>query len=797
MPLTKEVIKKGNFESYTLIFDSDTFSNECKKDRALSFSSAIERQIIAAEKAGIKEFTFTCINPNNPFKVKGLDDLANHCKPSEIKQKLECNLYHNDLFWHFRINISKPIKKAFAALKDAFLSSYKTKKETEKIVTTGYIGNQLTKDINSPFVTSLISQKFTSLVAPTGLGKSYFIEKIFVPFMYKLGFITIFCSPRNALTNQQAAESKGVVFTEKTNKKAIETLNIEIENTKVVYSNYDNLDTAHDVLTNFHKKSVYIVIDESHLITSDSTFRAETIRKLCNTLEKNNLNLFLTATPTEIKLSKELSLFEVVSTNKRPYERPTLVFTAKSKKLDCTLECIQKAVKNNKRVLVHFNCLDDCKALKKELQRQKIEVRICASNGINGKDLEFFESIQNDNNFEWNNEVKVILTTSVLEIGINLKTDRKTALIYVNTALYGFDNNSYSQFIARIRNYTKFKIDNTIISTNQKTFLPSNSLKLDFDFDLLALDFAAKQAEICTKYYKKLENEGKEIEKDRFVLKDFQNVLFDSENECFEVNKQDVFSEYTKYEIAKGSPYFHNPSKVLFYENDKIKDLEKAVLEIQAEKEAAEKAVFELYENDFYTLISSVFKYSKDVKLQSKCNLRSNPNEPKQLGSYELLAAENLLKHHFSLSKTIKKTVPNDLECKEIKQVITCKESRTIRKTSDLSKRKKAYIIYFLLTNSDSQNRVREQLQINELQRILTILESCKGKEISLYELLKLANENRKGKNLYTKKTFVELIEILFEFPKPKQKEVKGKKVTFYLFEKQKNWLLEMERLRT
>ena len=62
LPLTKEVIEKGKFESYTLIFDSDTFSNEGKKDRALSFSSAIERQIIAAQKVGIKEFTFTCIN---------------------------------------------------------------------------------------------------------------------------------------------------------------------------------------------------------------------------------------------------------------------------------------------------------------------------------------------------------------------------------------------------------------------------------------------------------------------------------------------------------------------------------------------------------------------------------------------------------------------------------------------------------------------------------------------------------------------------------------------------------------
>lgn len=795
LPLTKQVIDKGSFTSYNLIFDADTFENEGKKKRSFVFSTAIERQIIAAKKVGIKEFVFTCINPNNSHHAKGLDDLGQYYKPSEIKEKLVSNSSHNDLFWHFRINIEQPIKDAFKGLKDAFIASSKVKTESQKIVTTGFIGDQLTKDINSPFVNSIISQKFTSLVAPTGLGKSYFIENVFVPFISQLGFVTIFCSPRNALTMQQASERKGVVFTEKTNQKAIDRLKKEVSCTKIVYSNYDNLDTAYTVLTEFHGKSVFIVIDESHLLTSDSTFRPTVIAKVCTTLERCNNNLFLTATPTEIKLSKRINLFEVVSTDKKPYARPTLVFAAKNKRLDCTLEHIQNSVQNGKRVLVHFNHLDSCKALKKELERQGITTRICASNGIDTDDSEFFESIQNNPKFSWNNSVKVILTTSVLEIGINLLTDCKTSLLYVNCANYGFDNNSYLQFIARIRNYTRFDVDNTIISQNFKSFLPSKELSIGFDFKD-SIQNAISDVIHHNVQYKQRKAKYTKLERDRFISKVSQNVLFDDKTESFIINSQEIFTDYTNHTIAKGSPYFHNPSDVVFYEKGKIKDLQKAVESIQDEKEKAETAVFELFENDFYTLLKSVSKQTKDVKLQSKTNLKDNPNEAIQLNAYELLAAENLLKHHFQLSKAVKKLSPNDLECKAVKRITTCKESRTIRKTSDLAKRKKAYIIYFLLTATDTKYRVREAIQVTELKRIVSILEATQGKEIGIYELLELANENRKGKNIYNKKSFLELCQILFEF-EVVHKYQGRKKLTFYSFENPKNWSEEMERLRT
>ncbi|MEM9982993.1 MAG: DEAD/DEAH box helicase family protein, partial [Bacteroidota bacterium] len=455
--------------------------------------------------------------------------------PSEIKAHLKATTHHNELFWHFRIDVSKPIKQAFQRLKDAFIASSKTKKEAAPIQTTGkHIGNQLLENTNSPFVSSLIGgSQFTSLVAPTGVGKSYFVEHHLVHFIAQImGLKVILCSPRNALTLQQAIQSKGIVFTKKTNEKAIERLRKEIDSTSMVYSNYDNLNTAYEVLTELHQKGVFIVIDESHRITADSSFRPKAIASVCSVLEKNPSNLFLTATPTEIKLSKPLNYFEVLNDGKKPYERPTLLFTTKNKKLDATLENIQKAVQKGKRVMVHYNDLDSCKALKKELWKNNITARICASEGLDTEDIEFFEEIQAHSSYEWKNSVQVIITTSVMEMGVNLITDRKTSLIYVNCSPYGFDNHSYSQFTARIRNYTDFEVDNTIISQNSKSFLPDERLASPFNFETQALDFAREQVKLLNKQLRKLQRVGR-VEKDRFTAKSFENVLYNEDKECF------------------------------------------------------------------------------------------------------------------------------------------------------------------------------------------------------------------------------------------------------------------------
>lgn len=789
--LTKEVIEK--FNSYNLLFDSDSFDNLNDKKRALSFFAAVKKEFIAAQKVGIKEFTFSIVNPNNPKKAKGLDDLGIYHSAKEIKEKLQDNTHHNDLFYHFRLDATKTANNALKHLKNAFLASAYKKVDTTQIIKidSTYIGNSLLNDINSPFVTSLLSRKFTYLVAPTGLGKSYFVEHSLVPFLSQLGFITLFVSPRSGLTKQQAKDR--IRFTAPTNTVSIERLKTEIDSTNIVYSNYDNLEIAYKVLTEFYNKSVFIVVDEVHKLVQDCSIngREKVIKAVCDTLESNPNNLLLTATYVDINLNEPTNNFRIESSKKEPYKAPTLLFCKTTKYLNCTLENILQSIQKGNRVLVHYNHLDSCKALKKELESKNIKTRICASKEVDTDDLEFFNSIQNDTNFVWNSKVEVILCTSVLELGINLKTDRNTDLYFVNKAK-GFDFSSYLQFIARFRNYTSFTITNTIISYYSKYFLPCQSLSLNYDFTENYL-CAAEQKDL---FNKQLERQ-KEYAKDRFILdRQLKNVLYNKSKGVFEVNREFLFTEQTENEILKGSPYFAVPTQIEFYESEKENEsLIEKVFEIQLEKEKAQSTIYELYLNDFYTLLISVFKQTKDTKLQSKCNLRSNPNEPIHLKPFELSAAEKLLTNHFYIAKTVKKLSPNDLECSSIKSVLVDKESQTIRKTNDLSRNKKAYIIYFLLTNTDTKNRIRETIQINELQRLISVFSSYKGKGFLLSDLAKEVNKNRIGRNVYSTLQIVEYLEILTNFKKEK-KVVDSKKVSFYSITEIKNFSAEMERLK-
>lgn len=791
-----ELIEKENFTSYCLLLDSDTFQNKGKESRALSFFASVKKEFIAAQKVGIKEFTFSTINPNNTHNCKGLDDLGLHYSTKEIKEKLENKTHHNDLFWHFRLDTAKEASNALFFIKKAFLASAKVEVEVEKIDIKGlYIGSQLLENINSNFVTSLLCKKHIILNAPTGLGKSFFIENFFTDFAKDtLNRVVLFCSPRTALSKQQAKD--GILFTAPTNKEAIERLKTEIENKNLFYCNYDNLKTAYKALKDWHNKEVFVVVDEYHLLVKD-TFKGRegVIKEVFEVLNESPKNLYLSATPLKLPLS-DFAEFTVHSKEKKAYKTPTLVFATQKQKLECTLDCILKSVRKNNRVMVHYNSIDNLYILKSLLQDKGIKARICAKESdIKDKDLEFFNTIQTDTNFVWNSNVEVILCTSVLEVGINLKTNRNTDLIFVNQCQNGFDLRSYLQFIARIRNYTEFEITNTIISQNLKKFFPSQSLKLDFDFTENT-EFAAENANLHNLQYLKIKEKYSKVEKDRFRNKCSQDVVFNTDKEVFEVDTISVLHDYSIYENENSSPYFAAPTKVVIYQKENENEqLKEKVENIEKEKEKAEKSVYTLYADDFYTLLSSVWKLTKNPKLQSKCFLRTNPNEPIQLNRLELRFSEQLLQNHFLLAKTVKKLSGNDLECSEIKNVLVDKESQNLRKTSDLSRSKKAFITYFLLTNTDSKNRVKESIQIKELQRIISILESCKGKQISLSELLKLVNLGRYGKTTYTNTTLLELMEILTDF-ESKRETVNDKKITLYTIKNGKNFSKELERLK-
>ena len=783
---TKEVLKRFSYDKIHLLFDSDTFQNKGKEHRYRQFFAAIKKAFIAAQKLEIKTFTFSVVNPNNSHHAKGIDDFDGKCEPLEVRTKLLQTSHHNGLFWHFKLDTKEKPQKALKSLEDAFKASFEAKPQPTEITINGkFLGGSLLE--NTAFKKSILTQQYTYLDAPTGLGKSYFVQHFLTPFLNSQGYTVLFAAPRNAIAKQQALEKGKIVFTADTETKAIERLKNEAKD--IIYTNFDKLRNAYQVLTQFHGLKVFIVIDEAHLVPFDSSFRADVIGSVLDTLKENTNNLLMTATPTE--LSFATNNFKVIATQKKPYNRPNLVFCSDSKMTTYALEKGLQVIDNGSKVIVHLNNIDSAKTLKKAFESEGIKTHLFASNGLDTEEKEAFEAMQAKTTFYWSDNTDVIITTSVLEAGINIETDKAVTNIYLNKTPFGFDNTSYRQFIARIRNYDTFEVDNIIVTQNYKHFLPCEDLVVRYNYQN-SLELAFENAIHHTNQMEKLIKQGS-YEKDRFSSSISQNVYLNEDKGYFDINYQHVFTDYTQHTNKKGSPFFENPTKVFFYENEIDKGIKSHTQALDDEKEKAENEIVEMFYNDFDCLLKSVNKETKDVRLESQTTIQNDKVEAITLTAVQLQIAEKLLIDYFQLLKTSPYKVK---DVPKLKSILTCKKSFTMRQTQDLGKRKRNYINYWLLDRKEKGKKtgVEEYFKIEEFHRIIAILEKTKGKELTAQQLTDRINKGKHKKNIYTKKTALSLSQMLCEITKT-SKRIDNKKTKIYQFESVRIWEKELEKL--
>jgi hypothetical protein len=316
---------------------------------------------------------------------------------------------------------------------------------------------------------------------------------------------------------------------------------------------------------------------------------------------------------------------------------------------------------------------------------------------------------------------------------------------------------------------------------NFKFNLPCTSLRKSFDYEF-EKDILTNRALSATSEYNLIKMKFGKVEKERVndVLKVYVGTVFNSNTKEYEIDRAYLDSKYYEHKQRNNSVFFEKINSISDYEQVEENELLQSKLDEQIElKENSEKHVFELYTNDFYTLIASVNEQTKDVKLQSKTFLRENTAEPIQLNNKELQFSENLLKNHFLLSKSVKTESILDLECSIVKNILINKETQTIRKSKNLALEKKKYAFYFLLTDNDTTLRVREQKQKKELERICSVFQNSIDKELTTQELLKLLNKDRPNNFAYKKSELIDFIEILTKFEVDK-KQVNGKRAYYY-----------------
>lgn len=791
---TKAVLEKFGYSHIHLLFDSDTFDNKGKENRHIQFNAAFKKAFFAAKNLGI-EFTFSVINPES--NAKGLDDLNADYSTFEIKKQLITTRTHNHLFYHFKIDTKKDEPLSFYALQKAFFASQKEIEKHEQIKVKGFLANQLLE--NDSFVDSLAKNQFTYLEAPTGIGKSYFVKHHLTPFLNKKDYVILFAAPRNAIAKQQAIELENgtnkIVFTADTTSEAIERLKTEKHD--IIYTNFDKLPDAYHVLSTFYNKKIVIIIDEAHLITSDSTFRPQVIAGVLETISKNPTNLFMSATPTQLYLKETtIKKFEAVAQDKKHYAAPSLIFCANKKMTSYAFEKCQNIAENNERGIIHLNSIQEARILQSLLQKENIGVHFLASTGLTPTEKENFDSIQSKATFHWDDDKPIIITTSVLETGFNIETDRKTTTIYFNKTQGGFDNTAYRQFIARIRNYDKMEVENIIVTQNYTHFLPCQSLVLEYNYEK-TIEFAAKNQILHNEMYQSYQNEEEEefheFEREKIRTEASKYLYFDTEKEGFEIDYQQIFAEYTHDRNRQGSPYFENPKEILFYEQEINQEVNQQQQFQKAERDTAEQEIVHLFFNDFEKLVVSVEKHTQDVKLKTKLN-NNFAEEPSLLTPIQLIIGEILLKHYLYLLKTSNSKGIKEIDA--LKSILVDTENLTLRKTNDLRKRKMKFIAYWLLLRKAKKQRlgVSESLQMQEYKRIIGIMEELKDQTLTAEQIVEAVNRFQHQKKRYSKKKCFEIIQLLCNLERTAKVSEK-KKTYYYTFVSSKDWETELYEL--
>jgi len=307
----------------------------------------------------------------------------------------------------------------------------------------------ITYDLNyksTGYVDKVISDVFKDLdkhqnivlQAETGTGKTTAILKDFKAI--RPGKRLLLCVPLVSIANQLANTYKDV--TALTEASSIET-HSQARKSPIVVATYENAGRHLKEKNEFD----YIVIDEIHQMFNANSYKAVTVSKLA-ILIKDKKVLGLTATPNELFKKVGFKLAKVKTPSK-----PTTITQRVLK--EAPEKVIISHIKNSKRKLIvrlnskyTLSYIKDYLVENEMLQEDEI-LLLYSDNEI--KQSEHFKRLTNKEKFE--DQIKVVLTTSFIDEGINIKQIGFDTLFLENT--YFYSPESIKQFTARFRNEDK------------------------------------------------------------------------------------------------------------------------------------------------------------------------------------------------------------------------------------------------------------------------------------------------------------------------------------------------------
>lgn len=273
--------------------------------------------------------------------------------------------------------------------------------------------------------------------AQTGQGKNYFIENFIIPYVESLNYQKITKFKVLIISNRLALKCQIDNHIRGKDNECEEDSGERIYSYKNVADvmTYQGLLRKREYLESVQKKKrskyIFVICEEAHFFTSDAMFNPYT-QKILSTIVsvfKEAVRIYMTATPYEClwpicECEEEMSVFYHF---KRDYSYLDVKTFSEIREL---YEYIVKTVEKKEKWLVFIDDKQKCQRVKNELEDKGEEMgiilqgdeskigKIYAVSADSKKD-EIYNAIVHEEKFV--KEIQVLITTSVLDNGINLK----------------------------------------------------------------------------------------------------------------------------------------------------------------------------------------------------------------------------------------------------------------------------------------------------------------------------------------------------------------------------------------
>lgn len=306
----------------------------------------------------------------------------------------------------------------------------------------------------------IISRQQKILVnSPTGSGKTTAFLDAFKELESDKNHFYIFSTPTVALTLQNAAKHNVMSIKGQT-KHLFKSVNAYVKRGKRVFiSTYDMTPILIEFLKMVEKNITFtLVVDEIHKFVTDyeMNYRYEAIKNLHSISQQATSFIGLSGTIDDIYKNEFETVVQIDNGNPQSPCQEFAVYTYE-KKADSLPELVQliEIWTTKRKILLYIQSKKKIEQLKRLLQRRGIKVR--AINANNKSNLTYKQLIDNET---IDPNVQVVLTTSVIADGVNIKNDMEWEVIAVcNEYSNLFNYSSIKQISNRLRNpYRRFSI---------------------------------------------------------------------------------------------------------------------------------------------------------------------------------------------------------------------------------------------------------------------------------------------------------------------------------------------------